>query len=147
MYTLVEFMKTHPDAILPKFATVGSSGMDLHCVEGFRLYSKQYKLIDTGLKIALEHGYEAQVRSKSGLALKKGIAVLNSPGTIDSDYRGPVGVILINHSDYPWVFMAGDKIAQLVVKPVHTQVMRKFVDEFTNPKTDRGEGGYGSTGR
>ncbi len=148
MYTLVEFIKTHPDAKIPKYATPGSAGLDLYSVsEQVILNPGERILLHTGLKIALEHGYEAQVRSKSGLALKKGLVVLNSPGTIDSDYRGDVGVILINHGQGSVVIKPGDKIAQMVVKPVCQQVRLKVVEEFSNPTTERGEGGYGSTGR
>ena len=148
MYTIVEFIKTHIDAVLPTYETPGSAGMDLRSVSPATvLASGQRMLVQTGLKIALEHGYEAQVRSKSGLALNKGLVVLNSPGTIDSDYRGGVGVILINHGTEPVQINPGDKIAQMVVKPVCTQVRLKEVEKFSDPDTERGEGGYGSTGK
>ena len=148
MYTLVEFIKVHPDAKIPKYATPGSAGLDLYSVSDIvTLRPGQRILIHTGLKIALQRGYEAQVRSKSGLALKKGLVVLNSPGTIDSDYRGTVGAILINHGQDPVLIKPGDKVAQMVVKPVCTQVRLKVVEEFSDPNTERGEGGYGSTGR
>lgn len=146
MYTAVEFIKTHPDAVIPDFATKGSAGMDLHSVETVQLNPGQRALIDTGLKIALEVGHEAQVRSRSGLAMNKGVVVLNSPGTIDDDYRGKVGVLLINHGDDAVLFGPGDRIAQLVIKPVCVQVVRKVVKVFSNPDTARGEGGFGSTG-
>lgn len=148
MYTIVEFIKTHPDAVIPEYATEGSAGLDLYSTSPtFVLNPGQRALVETGLKIALERGYEAQVRSKSGLAIKHGIVVLNSPGTIDSDYRGSVGVILINHGDGSVKIQQGNKIAQLVVKPVCTQVKLKEVITFSNPDTERGEGGYGSTGQ
>jgi dUTP pyrophosphatase len=146
MYTAVEFIKTHPDAVIPKAATEGAAGMDLTSVETIQLNPGQRALINTGLKIALEGGYEAQVRPRSGLALKHGVTVLNSPGTIDADYRGPVGVILINHGDESFKVNPGDRVAQLVVKPVEGLVVPKHVQEFSDPKTKRGEAGYGSTG-
>ena len=145
--TLIELIKTHEDAITPTKATPGSAGLDLHCVKDFILHNGERLLVDTGFNISLEFGYEGQVRSKSGLALKHGIAVLNSPGTIDSDYRGALGVILINHSTEDYEFKKGDKIAQLVVKPVCAFVRTKIVSEFSRPETVRGAGGYGSTGR
>jgi dUTP pyrophosphatase len=97
----------------------------------------------TGLAIALPEGYEAQVRPRSGLALKNGVTVLNSPGTIDADYRGEIGVILINHGDAPFVVTRGMRIAQLIVAPV-TQL--SWVETTELPTTTRGTGGYGSTG-
>lgn len=146
MYTCVEFIKVHDNAKLPEAATEGSVGLDLCCVEDFIIRSGNRELVSTGLKIALEDGFEAQVRSRSGLAAKHGIAVLNSPGTIDADYRGQVGVILINHGLFHRQFRAGDRVAQLVIKPVCRQVSIKEVSEFSDPSTERGEGGYGSTG-
>ncbi len=146
MYTAVEFIKTHPEAVIPDFATKGSAGMDLHCVEDIQLNPGQRALVDTGLKIALQSGYEAQVRPRSGLAMKLGVTVLNAPGTIDADYRGKLGVLLINHGDRSVRFKCGDRVAQMVIKPVCTQIVRKTVTEFSVPDTDRGTGGLGSTG-
>jgi len=146
MYTGVEFIKTHPDAVIPKFATKGSAGLDLYSIEEKHIAPGRWRLIDVGLKISLEPGYEAQVRSRSGLARKKGVVVLNAPGTIDSDYRGPVGALLINHGTDTVKIRVGDRIAQLVVKPVCGQIVIKEVTEFSDPKTERGENGYGSTG-
>ena len=101
------------------------------------------QLIPTGLAIALPAGFEAQVRPRSGLALKHGITVLNSPGTIDADYRGEVQVLLINHGQAPFVIKRGDRIAQMVVAPV-TQIAWTIVEQLD--QTERGSGGYGSTG-
>jgi len=131
---------------LPAYETAGSAGMDLRAAlgEGETVEPGQRKLIPTGLKIALEPGYEAQVRPRSGLALKHGISAPNSPGTIDSDYRGEVGVILINLGELPFEIKRGDRIAQMVIARYEQAQMIEVeaVDE-----TARGAGGFGSTGR
>ncbi len=133
---------------LPAYETTGSAGMDLRAAvaefEPVVLAPGERKLIPTGLKIALEPGYEAQVRPRSGLALKHGVTCLNSPGTIDSDYRGEVGVILINHGQIPFEIRRGERIAQLVIASYAQAVMAEVeaLDE-----TARGAGGFGSTGR
>jgi len=133
---------------LPAYETTGSAGMDLRAaVTGdapVTLAPGARALIPTGLKIALEHGWEAQVRPRSGLALKHGVTCLNAPGTIDSDYRGEVGVILINHGAEPFVIQRGERIAQLVIA-AHAQAVIAEVDSLD--ATARGEGGFGSTGR
>ncbi|MBT5147951.1 MAG: dUTP diphosphatase [Flavobacteriales bacterium] len=130
---------------LPKYSTNESAGLDLRAELQSPIVLKpgQRSLIPTGLKIALPTGYEAQVRPRSGLAYKHGITVLNSPGTIDADYRGDVGVILINHGSEPFTIENGERIAQLIIA--------KFVqidwDEVLDlSSTSRGEGGFGSTG-
>ncbi len=130
---------------MPAYATTGSAGMDLRAniPEPIVLQPLQRCLIPTGLRIALPVGYEAQIRPRSGLALKHGITVLNSPGTIDADYRGEVGVLLCNLSDTPFTVNAGERIAQMVVAR-HEQVV--LVDTDTLDATERGEGGYGRTG-
>ena len=133
---------------LPAYETSGSAGMDLRAAlpeaEPVILAPGERKLIPTGLKIALEPGYEAQVRPRSGLALKHGVTCLNSPGTIDSDYRGEVGVILINHGQLAFEIQRGERIAQMVIAPYAQAVMAEVeaLDE-----TARGAGGFGSTGR
>jgi dUTP pyrophosphatase len=117
--------------------------MDICCVEAFSLQPMERKLVKTGLRIAVPSGYEAQVRPRSGLALRYGISMVNSPGTIDSDYRGEIGVILINLGTEAVEFSQGDRIGQLVICPVaraNIQVV-EVLDE-----TVRGEGGFGSTG-
>lgn len=141
----VRFVRTHPLAKLPVRGSVGAVGYDVCSVENVTLMPHERRLVDTGLKIAVQDGFEVQVRGRSGLALKNGISVLNSPGTIDPDYRGKVGVILYN-SDMEKAFKVsvGDRIAQLVVSPVCLGEMVE-VDEFEDT-TERGEGGYGSTG-
>lgn len=130
---------------LPAYATAQSAGMDLRAniAEPITLQPMERRIIPTGLYIALPEGYEAQVRPRSGLALKHGITVLNSPGTIDADYRGELGVLLINLSTEPFVIEAGERIAQMVIAR-HEQGEFVLVDELD--KTERGEGGYGHTG-
>ena len=133
---------------LPAYETSGSAGMDLRAAVAddgpLTLQPGARALIPTGLKIALEPGFEAQVRPRSGLALKHGITCLNSPGTIDSDYRGEVGVILVNHGQEPFVVRRGERIAQMVIAR-HEQAA--MVEVETLDETARGAGGFGSTGR
>jgi dUTP pyrophosphatase len=133
------------DLPLPAYATAQSAGLDLMAAvaNDVTLQPGARQLIPTGLAIALPAGFEAQVRPRSGLALKHGITVLNSPGTIDADYRGEVQVLLINHGQAPFVIKRGDRIAQMVVAPV-TQIVWNVVQELD--QTERGSGGYGSTG-
>ena len=131
---------------LPAYATVSSAGLDLKAVldQPIRLQPLERKIIGTGLKIALPEGYEAQVRPRSGLAAKYGITVLNAPGTIDADYRGEIGVILVNLSNEAVEIAPGERIAQLVVAQ-YTQVDWELVE--TLDTTARGGGGFGSTGK
>ena len=130
---------------LPAYATPQSAGMDLRAniEDPITLRPLERRIVPTGLYIALPEGYEAQVRPRSGLALKHGITVLNSHGTIDSDYRGEIGVLLINLSDTPFVINAGERIAQMVVAR-HEQAELIEVEELDD--TERGAGGYGHTG-
>jgi dUTP pyrophosphatase len=130
---------------LPAYATEQSAGMDLRANidEPITLHPLERRLIPTGLHIALPKGMEAQIRPRSGLALKHGITVLNSPGTIDADYRGEVMVLLINFSDKDFVINDGERIAQMVIAR-YEQVEFKTVEELD--ETERGEGGYGHTG-
>ena len=130
---------------LPAYATELSAGMDLRANidEPIVLKPLERRLVPTGLHIALPAGYEAQVRPRSGLALKKGITVLNAPGTVDADYRGDVGVILINLSDEPFTIEDGERIAQMVIAR-HEQA--EFIPVDVLDETERGEGGYGHTG-
>ena len=129
----------------PKYQTRSSAGMDLMAFvdDPIIIESGQWKLISTGIYIKLPTGFEAQVRPRSGLALKKGITVLNSPGTIDSDYRGEIGVILINHSKNNFIVNSGDRIAQLVIAK-HESINLKNVESIDS--SNRGTGGFGSTG-
>ena len=131
---------------LPKYQTLLSSGMDLRAYleDPIVLKPLQRVLVKTGLFISLHPGYEAQVRPRSGLALKKGISVLNSPGTIDADYRGEIRVILINLSDSDFMINTGDRIAQVVITK-HETISWKVVDELDDSL--RGDKGFGSTGK
>jgi len=133
----------HP---LPSYETIASAGVDLRAFipEAIHLKPLERKLIKTGMYIELPLGYEAQVRPRSGLAYKNGITVLNSPGTIDADYRGEIGVILVNLSNEAFTIENGDRIAQLVFAK-HEQAIFVEVNELST--TSRGEGGFGSTGK
>ncbi|WP_458628174.1 dUTP diphosphatase [Winogradskyella sp. PC D3.3] len=130
---------------LPHYETMASAGMDLRAnlSEPRTLKPLERSIVGTGLFIELPVGYEAQVRPRSGLAAKKGITVLNAPGTIDADYRGEIGVILVNLSNEDFVIQTGERIAQLVIAK-HERAEWELTDELSN--TDRGEGGFGSTG-
>ncbi|MFN3952632.1 MAG: dUTP diphosphatase [Thermaurantimonas sp.] len=131
---------------LPTYQTLHSAGMDLRAKlsEPVVLHPGDRLLVPTGLKIALPEGYEAQIRPRSGLALKYGITCLNSPGTIDADYRGEIGVILIHHGKEPFVIQPGERIAQMVVAQ-YSRVEWRVVSQL--PDSERGQGGFGSTGR
>ncbi|MCX7924726.1 MAG: dUTP diphosphatase [Fimbriimonadales bacterium] len=138
-----------PDATdlpLPSYQTDGSAGVDLYAAvkEPLTLQPGERALVPTGIRIALPPGYEAQVRPRSGLAIRHGIGMVNAPGTIDSDYRGEVCVILINWGQEPFTIRRGERIAQLVIAPV-MRVEWEQVNEL--PPTARGDGGFGHTGR
>ncbi len=128
----------------PLYATPGSAGCDLIASEEVTLPPGKWAAVSTGLYLEIPRGYVAQVCPRSGLALKHGVSVLNAPGIIDSDYRGEVKVLLVNHDSLRYTVKKGDRIAQLVFMPV-VQAQMKFIDQLT--ETDRGEGGFGSTGR
>ena len=140
----LRFRRIHPDAVLPSYAHPSDAGMDVRSVENLTIAPGKRALVHTGLVVLLPPLYEAQVRPRSGLALKSGVTVLNTPGTIDSGYRGEIGVILVNLGDDVFAVKKGDKIAQIVIAPVTqpTVVETEEVDE-----TDRGSGGFGSTGK
>jgi len=133
---------------LPAYQTADAAGLDLMAAvpdaEPMTLAPGQYALVPTGLAIALPPAHEAQVRPRSGLAAKHGVTVLNTPGTIDADYRGEIKVILINHGSAPFVIKRGERIAQMVIAPV---LQAALVPVATLSATDRGAGGFGSTGR
>ena len=139
----VKILKTDKDLPTPKYAHEGDAGMDLYSAEDHILKSGEHKIIDTGIKIAVPQGYEMQVRPRSGLALKHGISVVNAPGTIDSQYRGPVGVILINHGKEDFEVKRGERIAQMVLNKFEPIDFHEVEDL---DETTRGEGGFGSTG-
>ncbi len=130
----------------PHYASLQAAGADLRAAidEDIVLRPGERVLIPTGFAMALPDGFEAQVRPRSGLALKHGVTVLNSPGTIDADYRGEVGVILINHSDTPFPIRRGDRIAQMIIAPV---AQARFTAVGALDETERGAGGFGSSGR
>jgi len=139
----LQFKRIHPDAVLPSYAHPSDAGMDVRSVADLTIAPGERALVPTGLVMILPPLYEAQVRPRSGLALKSGVTVLNAPGTIDSGYRGEVGVILINLGSADFKVNKGDKIAQIVVAPV-TQPLIAETDSVD--ETDRGSGGFGSTG-
>lgn len=139
----------HYDGLeLPRYETAGSAGMDLRAAlpesEPVTLQPGEWRLIPTGLSIALPQGYEAQIRPRSGLAAKHAITCVNTPGTVDSDYRGEMRVNLINHGREPFTIQRGERIAQMVIAPV-IQAVWDQVDALD--ETERGAGGFGSTGR
>ncbi|MCA1826881.1 MAG: dUTP diphosphatase [Myxococcales bacterium] len=129
---------------LPAYATEGSAGLDLRADVPVSLAPGERALVPTGLSLAIPPGYEGQVRPRSGLALREGVTCLNSPGTIDSDFRGEVSVILANLGQRPVSLARGDRIAQLVIAPVSRA---ELIEARELPKTSRGEGGFGHTGR
>ena len=143
MEPILKFKKEKEDAIIPNFAHPEDAGMDIYSNEEKTISAKTWDLVKTGFSMELPAGYEAQVRSKSGLTLKSGLIVLNSPGTIDENYRGEVGVILMNVSDKDYKIEKHQKIAQMVINKVeHFKV--EIVTEMSS--SNRGEGGFGSTG-
>lgn len=142
---LIKKLDHAKDLPLPNYETVAAAGMDLRAAVDSPIVLKpgERQMIPTGLQMALPEGYEAQVRPRSGLAIRNGITMLNTPGTIDADYRGEIKVIAINHGEKDFVVNHGDRIAQMVIAPV-TQFPVVEVDELD--ETDRGKGGFGSTG-
>jgi len=133
------------DIPLPEYATYGSAGMDIRAAveETATLSPGERALIPTGISIALPHGFEAQIRPRSGLAFKYGIMLVNSPGTIDSDYRGEIKIILYNSGKKPFRIKRGDRIAQMIIASYNRA---KLIPTDTLPETDRGPGGFGHTG-
>ncbi len=129
---------------LPRYETAGAAGMDLRADEAFSLAPGERRLVPTGLAIALPPGHEGQVRARSGLAVKHGVGLVNAPGTIDSDYRGEVKVLLVNLGQAPVAVARGDRIAQLVVAP-GARARIELADDLAG--TGRGDGGFGSTGQ
>jgi len=144
MKKIVEFKKLDPDAILPDYAHEGDAGMDLYSIKDEIIEPLSWKLVPTGLACKLPFGTNGEVRSKSGIALKNGVFVLNTPGTVDENYRGEIGVILYNlNTKEPFVIKKGQKIAQFVINSIEyvDTIEVKELDE-----TSRGEGGFGSSG-
>jgi len=138
--------KLDPSVKLPEYKTSGASGMDLIAFlkNPINIEPKKSSLIPTGLSVAFSENYEIQIRPRSGLAVKKNISVLNTPGTIDSDYRGEIKVIIYNHGDTDFIVNNGDRIAQMILSPV---VKMKLEESDKLPETIRGKGGFGSTGK
>lgn len=140
---MLDIERINEIAIEPKRSNYGDSGLDLYSVEDMVIASEDSAIVPTGWKMSVPFGYEIQIRSRSGLAAKHNVFVLNSPGTVDANFRGEVKVILYNEGKSPFVLKKGDRIAQMVVAPVliwEPRVVEKL------PETDRGEGGFGSTG-
>ncbi len=143
MKEVIKFKKVSPDAIIPNYAHKEDAGMDIYSNEDKVIKSKSWELIKTGFSMELPTGYEAQIRSKSGLSLKSGIIVLNSPGTIDENYRGEVGIILMNVSDKDYNVEKNQKVAQMVINKVeHFEIIE--TEEISD--SSRGDGAFGSTG-
>lgn len=141
----IKYTKLSPLAHIPSYATKHASGLDLHAAveKPLLLRPGQYRVVPTGLALEIPPGYEGQVRPRSGLALKHGISIVNAPGTIDADYRGEVGVILINLGPKTFTINPGDRIAQLVISPVAKAAL---VQAKSLKPTARGRGGFGHTG-
>lgn len=139
----ISIVKLHPDAIIPVRATPGSSGFDVHALEARQIPPGKRALVKTGLSMSMPTGIECVIRPRSGLAHKNGVTVLNTPGTIDSDYRGPIGVILHNTSVETFYIEPGDRIAQFVFQALPSV---RLNEAGSLKETERGEGGFGSTG-
>lgn len=142
---LVVIKRISKKAKVPKYASEGAAGLDLFSIEERVITSGEAELISVGFCMELKKGYEAQIRPRSGLALKHGITVLNSPGTIDSDYRGEVKVLLINFGSEDFKVMRGDRIAQMVIAKATQAIILEELETLT--PTNRGSGGFGSTGK
>ncbi len=140
----VKIQKLHPDAVIPEYQTLGSAGADLISVHDVDIQPGKVKAISVGFSVAFPPGYEIQIRPRSGLAAHYAVTVVNTPGTIDSDYRGPIKILLINHGDKVFSVNKGDRVAQMVL----TEVCQAHFEEIEMlDVTARGTGGFGSTGR
>ena len=142
---VIKIKKLREDAIIPKYMTDAAAGMDLYSAndEGILLDPGKRAMIPTGIAIALPKGYEAQIRPRSGLAIRHGISLVNTPGTVDADYRGEIMVLMINHGDKSYVVSKGTRIAQMLIKKIYHP---KIVVSDSLDETKRGEGGFGHTG-
>ena len=141
---VLKIKKLDKNAQIPAYHTKEAAGFDLHSIEDVIINPGERKLIGTGLAFEIEFGYEVQIRPRSGLAYKHGITVLNTPGTIDSDYRGEIKVLLINHGSEAFEIKKGERIAQAVIAPV---IQAEIVEAENLSDTERGSGGFGSTGK
>ena len=141
----VSVKKLHPQAVLPRYMTEHAAGMDLCAAldEPLILQPGERCIVPTGIAMAIPPGFEGQVRPRSGLAIREGITMLNSPGTIDADYRGEIGMIAVNHGQKAVTFRHGDRVAQLIIAPV---TMAALAEVDVLPDTERGDGGFGHTG-
>ncbi len=141
----VSVKRLHPHAIIPRYMTAGAAGLDLCAAldQALHLAPGERRLVPTGIALAIPAGFEGQVRPRSGLALRQGLTMLNSPGTIDSDYRGEIGLIVVNHGEQEAVINPGDRVGQLVITPV---VRAELVEVEELDATRRGSGGFGHTG-
>lgn len=139
----LKFKKLNEEAIIPEYKSAGAAGMDICSIEDLCLESGEFRIVKTGLACAIDSGYEVQVRPRSGMACKRGVTVINTPGTIDEDYRGEIGIGLINLSKEPVNIVKGERVAQLVVNKIeHPDI--EVVSELD--ETERGEKGFGSSG-
>lgn len=145
MNVYIKKLEQAQDLPLPRFMTSGAAGMDLYAnvTENVVIAPGRIKLVPTGISIAVPEGYEAQIRPRSGLAIKHGISLVNTPGTIDSDYRGEINLIMINFSDKSFVIKRGDRIAQMVINKIE---IPNIIEVQELDETNRGSGGFGSTG-
>lgn len=145
MNVYIKKMEQAQDLPLPRFMTSGAAGMDLYAnvAEEVVIAPGKIKLVPTGISIAVPEGYEAQIRPRSGLAIKHGISLVNTPGTIDSDYRGEINLIMINFGDKPFIIKRGDRIAQMVINKIE---IPNIIEVEKLDETNRGTGGFGSTG-
>ena len=141
---MIKIKKFHPDAVVPEYKTVGSAGADLVSVHDLDIQPGKVGIVSLGFSVSLPSGYEIQVRPRSGLAAVHAITVLNAPGTVDSDYRGPMSVLLINHGNQVFHVSKGDRVAQMILAEV---CQARFEEVEVLDETERGEGGFGSTGR
>ena len=140
----VKIKKLDEKAIIPEYQTKGAAGFDLCSLIDYKLVIGEMKLIPTGLAVEIPEGTELQIRPRSGIAKKHRVTLMNAPGTLDSDYRGPIGIMLINHGHDHFYIKAGDRIAQGILGPVYQAIFNE-VEELS--ETNRGSGGYGSTGK
>lgn len=140
----IKIKKLHEDAVIPQYQTKGAAGFDFHAIEDMEISPRQIVLVKTGLSMEIPEGYELQVRPRSGMSLKTKMRVANAPGTVDSDYRGEICIIMENIgmlASFPYIINKGDRIAQGVICPVHQAI---FVEDELS-ETERGEKGFGST--
>jgi dUTP pyrophosphatase len=145
---VLKIYRTSRNIPLPRYMTAGASGIDLFAAvdEPLSIAPGDYKRIPSGIIISLPRGYEAQIRPRSGLALKEGVTVLNAPGTVDADFRGEIGVLLINHGKSPFSVHSGMRIAQMIITPVARADIVEVMEREELERTDRDSGGFGHTG-